>query len=225
LTTQIKDVISKGILSDLPSVYGMRVEKALKRLFPDYAEVRIYSSLEQVLQAASRYGGQELQISDPVTSDRIGTLALWRPFYPDPDRLIGRSVPCEIVLPVIPFQMGGAPVALLFKKKLPPDFPGSEPVSPVLLTGMLRCLHDLQRYTLPSWFKPNLLQGCAGWTQKGIYVLAGGDPADYHALFQRFLAQGFLIAPEYPGPSILPAEASPGEVEKMIRLFSENPGK
>jgi hypothetical protein len=90
---------------------------------------------------------------------------------------------------------------------------------------MLRCFHDLNKYALPSWFTPNLLQDCSGWVQKGLYVLATCQPAFYRSVFQIFLRQGFLISPNFPGPSILPAEASPGELEKMIRLFRENPGK
>jgi len=33
-----------------------------------------------------------------------------------------------------------------------------------------------------------------------------------------------LLNPGYPGPSILPAEASPGELKRMVDLFSKYPG-
>ena len=95
----------------------------------------------------------------------------------------------------------------------------------MLLAGAARSLYDLRRYLLPAWFREDLLAGCPGWRQRGVYLSAAFGPERYGQVFRAFLEAGVLLNPCHPGPSILPAEASPGELAKMIRLFRENPGE
>jgi hypothetical protein len=229
LTRLLKDVISRGLLADLPSLYGGRLERALSGLLPGFSQVRIASSLPAALDLAARHLGREVreeEISDPALEEAEGgnaaEVAFWRPLLEQK----GASGPApRVLLPVLPFAASGAPVAVCFGASLPADFPPSEPVSPVLLAGAARCLYDLKRYRLPEWYGEDLLRGAEGWSQRGIYLRARCAAERYGKLFEAFLQGGVLLNPRWPGPSILPAEASAGEVAKMIQLFRENPGE
>jgi hypothetical protein len=229
LTHLLKDVLSRGLLADLPSLYGRRLERALAGLLPAFPQVRIASCLPAALALVSRYLGREVrvdEIRDPALDSTGGggapEAAWWRPL------LTGQPVagpPPRVLLPVLPFAASGAPVAVCFSGPLPADFPPSETVSPVLLAGATRCLSDLRHYRRPEWLRDDLLQGASGWSQRGIYLSARCAAERYGELFAAFLDRGVLLNPRWPGPSILPAEASAGEVAKMIQLFQETPGE
>jgi hypothetical protein len=229
LTHLLKDVISRGLLADLPSPYGGRLERALAGLLPGFPQVRIASCLPAALGLAARYLGKEVreeEIRDPALEEAEGVsgaeVAWWRPML---EREQASGPAPRVLLPVLPFAVAGAPVAVCFSASLPADFPPSEPVSPVLLAGAARCLYDLKRYRRPEWYRDDLLRGAAGWSQRGIYLCSHCTAERYGELFDAFLQEGVLLNPRWPGPSILPAEASAGEVAKMIQLFRENPGE
>jgi hypothetical protein len=229
LTHLLKDVIARGLLADLPSPYGRRLERALAGLLPAYPQVRIASCLPAALGLAGRFLGREVREEeipdpalDPVAGGSAAEVAWWRPLLAE-DRAAGPAP--RVLLPVLPFAASGAPVAVCFSASLPVDFPPSETVSPVLLAGATRCLYDLRRYRWPEWYRDDLLQGAAGWSQRGIYLRALCPAARYGEIFAAFLQRGVLLNPHWPGPSILPGEASAGELAKMIQLFREYPGE
>lgn len=221
----LKDVLSSGLGGNLPSVYQRRLEKALLAHFPGYRGVRITASERQALELASVYLGRPLaaeDIRDPLTSDRGGAeAAYWRPRLPG-----GQEGGAEEVLfPLLPFAMGEAPACVCFRQPLPASFPVPNPVSPLILAGALRALGDLRRYGPAPWFRPDLLASSSGWTQKGIYLFCRRPESEYERIFLEFLRAGLLLSPRYPGPSILPAEASPGEVKSMLNLFHAKGGQ
>jgi hypothetical protein len=220
----LKDLLSRGLLADFPSMYIAKLERALAGLLPGFPHVRITSSLSAALGLVSRYLAREVreeEIRDPALEQPgASEVAWWRPL------LAGEadSGP-RVLLPVLPFAASGAPVAVCFGGPLPEDFPRSQPVSPVLLAGAARCLHDLRRYRRPEWLRDDLLREAPLWSQRGIYIAARCPAGRYGELFAAFLRRGVLLNPRWPGPSILPAEASAGEVAKMIQLLRETPGE
>jgi hypothetical protein len=224
LTHLLKDVLSRGLLADLPSVQTRLLERALAAALPEYRWSRIVATEASALRLASRYLGREIapeEVHDPAldpppAGSSAPEVARWRP-------LLAVPAGARAVLPVLPFAAAGAPAAVCFAAEPPDDFPASEPVSPVLLAGAARCLYDLRRYQLPDWYREDLLGGARGWRQRGIYLRAEFGAERYEEVFTRFLESGVLLNPCYPGPSILPAEASPGEAAKMMQLFLENP--
>jgi hypothetical protein len=146
-------------------------------------------------------------------------LSFWRPLLPDPPAT-------EVLLPVLPFGMAGAPQVVCFRGPSPRDIPPQAPVSGVLLAGLLRSLQELQRFSMPGWFQPNLLADCAGWRQERLYIVPEFDLNGYGPVFEAFLDSQVLISPEAPYLSILPGgEISKGELGKMIGLFRRFPGK
>jgi len=225
LTTVIKDVISKGTIFDLPSIYTKRLEQILCRRFPEFPYVYLAGSPEGALRTAALYLGREIKssdICDPFRrTKRRGDILKCYPFMKDTQAEEGISV----LMPVIPFAMGGSPAALCFRHVPPEGFPLSELISPVILAGALRALHDLKNYYRQAdWFKEDLLKGKRGWLQRGMYITANFEEKLYAGVFKSFLEGGVLLNPGYPGPSILPAEASPGELKRMVDLFSKYPG-
>jgi len=227
LMSLLKNLMSRGLLSDLPALQARHLEKALAGCLPDYPWVRLTRTPQEALALASRFLGREVsaaEVYDPALDLPPGSapVARWRPLLDYPSTGPGRP---RVLLPVLPFAAAGAPAAACFDAEPPGDFPASEPLSPVLLAGAARCLHDLARYCLPEWYREDLLASAAGWAQRGVYLRAQCGPERYPEVFRAFLQAGLLLNPRYPGPSILPAEASPGEVAKMIQLFRENPGE
>ena len=227
LMATLKDLMSRGLLSDLPALQGGHLARALAARLPGYPWVRLARGGQEALALASRFLGRELSaedVFDPALDTPPGEApaARWRPLldFPSP----GRGRP-RVLLPVLPFAAAGAPAAACFDAEPPEDFPASEPLSPVLLAGAARSLHDLARHRLPEWYRDDLLAGIPGWSQRGIYLRAECAPERYPRIFQAFLSNGLLLNPRYPGPSLLPGEASPGELAKMIQLFRENPGE
>lgn len=223
VTTVLKNVISTGLVTDLPSVYTGRLERALGQHLPRHRHFRLAGSLEAALGLASQYLGRTVtaaELRDPLSEPPIGNgeMAFWRPFLETPAGAV-------VLLPVLPFSVAGAPVPVGFAEPPPPGFPLSEVLSPMVLAGALRALHDLKRRAAPEWLRPDLLEGARGWRQRGPYVKAEFPELRYRAVFAAFLAEGVLLNPRCGEPSILPSEASSGEVEKMIGLFRRFPGK
>jgi hypothetical protein len=227
LMSLLKNLLSRGLLGDLPGVQGRHLEKALSSRLPGYAYVRLTRGGQEALALASLFLGRpvaEEEVFDPALEpqERRAQVARWRPLLDYPPK--GPGGP-RVLLPVLPFAAAGAPAAVCFDAEPPAGFPASQALSPVLLAGAARCLYDLARYRLPEWHRADLLAGAPGWEQRGIYLCARCAPERYPAVFRAFLAAGVLLNPCYPGPSLLPAEASPGELAKMIQLFRENPGE
>jgi hypothetical protein len=227
LMSLLKNLLSRGLLSDLPALQSRYLEKALAARLPAWPWVRVTRDEGEALALASLFLGRELkaeEVLDPALDppERAAPAARWRPLLDYP--LQGPGGP-RVLLPVLPFAAAGAPGVVCFDASPPEGFPASEALSPVLLAGAARSLYDLARYRLPEWFREDLLASAPGWTQRGIYLRAECGQERYAAVFRAFLENGVLLNPRYPGPSLLPAEASPGELAKMIQLFRQNPGE
>jgi hypothetical protein len=221
----LKNTISKGLAADLPSIYTGRLCRLLKEMFPEHRDFRLTGSAAEGLQLASLYMDRNVdpnELVDPLIEQGASAareVRLWRPLLPN-------QIPSEVLFPVLPFSMAGAPAVVCFRKILPPGFPGQKPISAVVLAGLLRCLQDLRRFVLPEWFRPDLLDTCTGWRQKGIYVVPEFDLGLYEPVFEGFLEAGVLLNPAAPYVNILPGgEISKGELRKMIGLFCAFPGK
>jgi hypothetical protein len=226
-TTLLKGILSKGLAADLPSVYTRRLERALPALLPGYAQARVVSSGQAALRLAGAYLGRGVsaaEVADPALAEGPSgaEVSLWRPGLETGGP--GSPRP-SVLIPVLPFGLGGAPAAVCFAGPLPGGFPDSEVVSPFLVAGALRSLYDLRRQESPEWLGEELFSGVAGWRRRGIYLVPGCDEARYGEVFRAFLQGGVLLSPTFPGPSILPGgELSRGELQAMIGLFRRYPG-
>jgi hypothetical protein len=247
LTRVMKQVMAKGLIADLPSVYEGRLRKAVQKLLPAYKDIRVVCCEHRAVELAALYlqgkgkkDAAPLYETLPTPVDPLvagpgdaagaakaaGTqerIAYWRPLCPPAPW--AETAAADVVIPLLPLVVGGAPVVVCFKEKLPPDFPASDHVSPLLLAGLIRAGYDLLLHRMPDWYTDELLVDAPGWEQRGPYIMASFAGEKYPGVFHAFLAQGFLLSPNYPGPSLLPWEVSPGELKKMLKLFQDIPGE
>ncbi len=220
LQAEIKNVISRGGLFEMPSVYPLRLARALGRAYPGFESVRLARDLSEAITLAARYlecGKDEIRLCDPALGER-GRIVLDRPFLGESARSSALEA-ADVVIPVLPFDLGGSPCAMLFRGPAPAAEPGWLP--PVVAASALRAFHDLARRQPAAWYSDDLLARCPAWVQRGIYVAPRFGAQHYRAVFVRFLAAGVLLPPAYPGPAVLPGEASPGELALLMRLFGE----
>ncbi len=217
---EVKAVVSKGGLFAMPSAYPARLARALGRAYPGFAGVLVAASDAEAVGFAARYlkcEPSQVEIRDPALGER-GRVVLDRPFLPEAMREDAMKG-AEVVLPVLPFRLGEAPCPVLFRASAPEAKPAW--IAPAVAAAALRAFHDLDRRVQPEWYRDDLLEGCEGWVQRGIYVTPRFSADRYAGVFRRFLDAGVLLPPEYPGPAVLPGEASAGELALLMRLFGE----
>ena len=218
VTTVLKNVISKGIIFDLPSVYEYRLKKAVKELIPGINSICIAGSLEhglKIISAILKTKITENDIYESLYENRPGKIALWRPF------LKYNLDSIDTIIPVLPFSVAHSPVLICFKKKYQNLSEYNTPISPLILAGAIRAVYDLKKYVKPEWLKEDILKGSKKWKQKGIYIIPDMNKKEYTSVFKEFLKKGILLSPHFPGPSIFPAELSHGEFRKILRLLNQ----
>lgn len=209
----LKNTISKGLLSDYPSVYTSRFVRALTSLLPGHSDFRWYCSTENALAAASQHVGRKLALSDvedPVFSHSDQTpAAFWRPFL--------KPVNSQVTFPLLPLAKSWSPTVVAFRERPGDGVLSSDCISGAILSGMCRSVYDLIRYVGAAgetdWERFN----SPAWDRKGPYLLPKCDVDRYGIIFERLLQNGIIISPFYPGPSILPGEYSPGEIKRLMQ--------
>lgn len=216
----VKNQISKGLSGAFPSPLEGRLVRALAKLLPDHRAVRIYANMERLRAALASCGAglpSSARLADPAI-ESIGegeTAALWRPFLPE-----GWNQP-EILVPVLPFPAVFAPVVVCARAEIARSLPPSDLVSPALLTGLEGSVYALvrlaERYGEEQW---SLFDGPL-WERRGPYLRARCEKDRYSGLFGRSLKEGMVLSPHYPGPSIVPALFSDGELKSLRRLTGE----
>lgn len=233
---ELKKVLQKGVVAEYPSLYTVRLKKALRSLIPGNWEIRIFASWERALFVAKEL----LHLDQPNANSSVPVMepfppphtdlgdweqsrgVFYRPFCPFPYHQF------PVVVPVLPFPGAFAPQPLLIgeplsREKLPPD----DPVSPVLAATLARTVWHLIRINaaaLPAWEDWDL----CGWTRISCYGLPWFDLSQYHRVFVSFLDRKILIPPTPADPLILPMEWSKGEkalVERTARELLGEGGK
>jgi hypothetical protein len=217
----LKAALDRGLAAPLPTAWEARLVAALARRFPSYRTVRLYASRERALAAAARVLGTPVtaaDVADPGLGTRGGgQVGLWRPFLD-----IRPAWP--VLLPVLPFTLGGSPAAVCFRDALPREAEPSDTIAGIAGIAALRGLAGLAHARTEDPFGPRDLDGAPGWERRGPYVRPAFDAGAYLDVFRAFLARGVLLSPYCPGPSILPGEASEGERRLLTSLFHSIPG-
>ncbi len=90
--------------------------------------------------------------------------------------------------------------------------------SPAQLAAARRQLAFLANTTeRPIAFDPEL-RAPDLWERRGAYLLARCSRQAYNTVFDAYLAAGIVLSPRYPGPSVVPAVLSDGEVQKAVAV-------
>jgi hypothetical protein len=223
---EMKDALSRGLAARLPSRYEGRLLKILGGLFPSYRRFGLYSCLHSCLEAVSRFLGASVgpgDVRDPAVEASRGTngppVSFWRPFL---ER--SAATEAEVLIPLLPQAGAGTVIPACFKGDLPEGLPGSDLIPPYILCGTLRAMTDLSRCPSRDPALLRKVEGAPGWRSNGPYLEALCGASDYPSVFRSFLDEGVLLCPVFPGPSILPGEASAGEIRKLARLFHSSGG-
>jgi hypothetical protein len=229
--TLMKSVLSQGLVTTLPSVWEARLVRVIASMFSGGCCVRLYSSRLRALEAVSGFLGMRVDSCDvydpalaaePPVRPRV---VLWRPFLPrSAEEGDGASA---VVLPILPLSVCEAPAPVCFPAA--DDLPPSDPLPGFLLAGAFSALVRLRSGRPGSSFVVSPLIEKAvdvspGWKRRGPYVRPVFLSDEYSHVFAKFLRAGVLLSPQYPGPSILPGECSPGEARLLAELFTEVPG-
>ena len=220
VSAALKNLISKGLLGDLPSTAANPLVRALRELLPSHPFVRLYRSLEGCLGALSAWRGRVVRaadIADPASGDpHAGAdIRAWRPLAP----VIEPTA--RVLVPVLPFAVCGGPWAACFREE--PRVAPSEAVSAVALEGVRRGIVGLRRYAAGSVASALARLDCPSWAVDGIYVRPRFSRLIYPEVFDSFLREGLVLSPRYDCPSILPALLSEGEIAKTVGLFRSIP--
>ena len=236
LGRELKNVLDRGLLGNLPSSHASRLVRVLRRLLPGHRWFGIAVGADaawRLLQARmvglpATPAGAADPLRDPDWQQ--APVAWWRPLCDrQPFDGVWSSDGPAALLHRLPFGIGAGPVTVSTRN---PGEPEAAPahasgslgasVSPLLLAGAATALNRLQRAA------PQRLRSAAqwprrmpGWRRDGIYLSAEFSPRDHRRVYAACLAAGVLLNPRYPGPAILPATVSRGERQLLERLFRE----
>lgn len=230
---EMKNVLGRGLTGNLPSGYGARLARILRRVLPGHAWIGIAASDDdawRLLRERRADAAPSLEeVPDPLYDRdwRTAPVAWWRPLCGEqpPDGAWLAEGPAAL-LHRLPFRIGAGPVTVSTREPVagagPPPAGGN--VSPLLLSGAAVALRHLARCA------PQRLAEAARWPSKlgawrrnGVYLLADYPRRRHAAVHAAFLAAGVLLNPSHAGPNILPGSASPGEWQLLRRLFAAHP--
>ena len=240
LGRELKNVVGRGLIGNLPSSYVARLLRTLRQALPGHAWFGIAATAGAACRLLRRQLGGvpslPLEVADPLVDSAWSgaQVAWWRPLCGEqPAGGTWLQQGPAALLHRLPFAAGAGPVTVSTRHCGAAALPvaagtapaGSPAVSPLLLAGATAALRRLLR-TAPersavarSW--PRM---APGWRRSGIYLMAEYPPRQHEAVFAAFLAAGVLLNPRYPGPSIIPGAASSGELALLHRLFAAYPG-
>lgn len=213
----MKNLLSRGLLPDYPSIEGARLKKAMEKLYPDFDHWVILPNWD--------YAQLFLQ-----TQGLFYELLLPLCYRED-------QSPNRVRLVKVPLPGGATPALLALPKgeALPSWYPKEDfPVSPYLLAAAKRAVYDWIAF-LPqaeatdfSWwdkgvFEGGKLKGLQGrahdFVRHGCWIYYMGKMEEYSLLFEECLAGGILLNPNSHIPSLLPFETTPGEQALIKKLL------
>ena len=238
LGRHLKAVLGRGLTAALPSRYGAHLLRALRQALPGQRWFGVAVTRAEALRLlCARLGLATVpRVADPLLDLdwRRAPVAWWRPLSAEQPPAAAWPEPGPAALVHrLPFALGAGPVTVSTgaggdpgAAGAAPHLAGADTVSPLLLAGAAVALQRLQRS--PEARPPGPAAGwpapAPGWRRNGVYVVAEFPERHYPAVHAAFLAAGVLLNPHYPGPSILPGSASPGERALLRRLFRTRPG-
>ena len=232
LGRELKSVLDRGLIGNLPSIHAARLVRVLHRLLPGHRWFGIAASAGaawRLLQARiSGLPASPVAAADPLRDPdwRQAAVAWWRPLCEQQplDGAWSAAAPAAL-LHRLPFGIGAGPVTVSTRHPGASGAPEAVGravggnLSPLLLAGAAAALARMVRAA------PERLQaasgwprGVPGWRRSGVYLVADYPPRDHRRVYAEFLAAGVLLNPRYPGPAILPATVSRGERQLIERL-------
>ena len=210
----MKNLLSRGQIAAYPSIYLKQAQKALRKLFPDAGDIRLYSSFGRALSAVCAQAGEMVDaeaIEDPAHGGECnGICAFWRPF------IDAARIKAPMLLPILPLPIPPAPAVVVFKERPSKTVQPSDICSPMSLIAIKRGIFDLIRFMSETdrhlWTEFDVF---TIWNRYGPYLRLNIDRKDFSPLFHELLEDGIVISPFFTKPSIVPAIFTPGELKHL----------
>lgn len=217
LSLALKNTIEKGLYAPYPSIYTERLQKLLRSLFPHGGDIFIFRNYERGVDLLSRAYAMNLSeypLEDPLGGlDGKSPIRLWRPY------LENQNDPAPFTVPLIPFPGMCEPVIVCVRKDICRAEGmelASDPVSPVILSGIIKVFHALQQRDIKKEQKKWSFFDFPLWKREGMYLIADTIDKDrYGEIFSSLLERGVLISPDPLIPTIIPGEFSDGEIQPL----------
>lgn len=212
----IKSTVSKGLMASYPSVYSGRVEKMMKKIFPESCSIRIYRNRERMLEALASGVGEkttELEIKDPLF-DQPGEIMLWRPF------LSARRGNAPLVIPLLPFPGDCSPkVVVNFDKNI--ELCRSDTCSAFVTDTLVNVISNLGKVLSSHQDQDLSVFDAPFLKRRGRYLIFKMKKDEYIYFYRKSLEAGIFLPPAVSLPGIVPLEYEKGQVRKFIALLKE----
>ncbi len=212
----IKSTVSRGLLAPYPSVYGGRVERMIKKLFPSAGTVRVYRNRERMVEAvaaACHKPVSRVKIEDPL-SHRRGEVMLWRPFLPD------QPAGVPFLVPVLPFPGDFTPFVVTAADP-GAELPPSDTVSPFLSDTLVKVISELSGKLSAPPENDLICFDSSFWERRGMYLVFNMEQDAYSVFYAKALSAGIFLPPSADRAGIIPLEYEPGQVRKFLTLLKE----
>ena len=212
----MKNFLEKGNWGRYPGVWEQRAEKALFAAFPGYKSVSYFPAVRACGDALEKVTGKPFVelLHDPA--DDLGDsaapvrceAAVWRLFLPKPE--------APWLIPWLPFSGGFSPLVLLGPERLHSSgyFPMEYQFS--LMPKVLSLLATYEEGNSGDFSGLWRKFSHPRWQARGPYIRPKIEAKRYSSLFEFFLSRGILLSPDISSPSVLPLEASDGDIGRFI---------
>ena len=235
LSHTIKQRLSQGLYAALPSSYEAQtlliLKRLLRKLFPTRRCITIFGNRERAIAALRRELKQPLEwdnLLDPAlttsgsdVAEKSGA-ALWRPFLP--------PILASFIVPIVPFPAAFGPQPICSEAAIEAAEP--DLLSPLQLAGLTITLKNLEQalqgdyYPLSAKNRSDLVHpvelfddyALKLWQRRGPYLTITASREHYAQIFHDFLDSGFLISPQFPGPTILPLICPQSELKRFANF-------
>ncbi len=213
----IKSTVSRGLISEYPSVFTGRLEKLLAKLFPNFPVIRFYSDPRKVMMATSAVSDDA--IFDPAVSAEHAsrTVSYWRPF------LGFGGAETVMLLPILPFPGSFVPQVVCLKEDVcTAKVPSSDMISPLsldlLVKTVVNVIEVLKSEEMVGARMNNPLNGL--FETRGPYGLTGLPEKRYEAFATEALSLKIVFPPTADIPFIIPGVYTKGDVDGLVELAS-----
>lgn len=202
-----KNSISRGMWADYPNPKQKSLANLLKKLFPDYEQVRIFRNRERAIT----HLGIETPL-DPLNNVKSTALD-WRPCMP-------QHPTAEMLFLRLPLA-GMLETQIVLSTA---EMPQGDNISPIIAEGLIRLFHDFSNWqnTNPQWRK---LKETSAGTQNGPYFSWATPTLNYDNFWQQSLKKGILLPPESKYPLMIPQEMSDYEYKIICTILEETLSK
>ena len=210
LVLTLKNAAEQGVFCSYPSVYGGRLQKALRTLFPAFPYSAVFSGESAAMQAADALFDKKTALCDPVRGES-GSFERWRPTLP----VSSKAQTLFVILPA-----GGFSRAVALCSRTP--LSAGETLSAVETAVLTRAVYDWIALSEKIADEAPKIAAPA-WKRNGFYLLYGGS--DYDKMRTEALNRGVLLPPTAVEAAVLPLTATKGDWGKITEVLTLSEGE